>query len=75
MKVPCEDCAVDAPEKISSMIQNKTELFKRGWHVHRASGGFKGTVFEDGEQFVTFMDDELFYKSIGKLYEVNSRRG
>lgn len=65
MKVPCKDCAIDAPEKFSSMLQTKSECFKMGWHVHKTKGQFKDTVFEDGEQYIAFMDNELWEK----LYE------
>lgn len=68
IKVPCDDCAIDAPENFSSMVQSKSECFKRGWHVHEAATElFPGTKFEGGKQYVAFMDDDLFdeiYKDI-----------
>lgn len=57
MNVPCKDCALNAPEQVSSMLQPKSKLFAMGWHVHKYKQGY-----------VTFMDNKLFDKYMKTLY-------
>jgi len=67
MLVPCDECAVDAPQEVSSMLADRDELFARGWHVHKATGNVPGTVLK--QEYFVFLDDELWDKQMKNLME------
>lgn len=69
-KLPCKDCAVNAPENFSKnfskMLQPKSACFEMGWHVHKATTELlPDTIFEGGEQYTAFMCDELWEELYG----------